>query len=68
MRWKLLQTEASCGKIRTKDGFILCPICGRQKVLKILPETRGTHIPVFCKNCRKQSIIDIDTMSLSRRA
>ncbi|MBO2528117.1 MAG: hypothetical protein CW335_08140, partial [Clostridiales bacterium] len=56
------------GKIQTKDGFILCPICGRQKVLKILPETRGTHIPVFCKNCRKQSIIDIDTMSLSQRA
>ena len=68
MRWKLLQTETNCGKLKTKDGFLLCPICGRQKVLRLLPTTRGSNVPVYCRNCRKESIVDIDTMSLSRRA
>lgn len=63
-----MQSETNRGKIQTKDGFILCPICGRQKVLRLLPETCGKNIPVYCRNCRKESIINIDTMSLSQRA
>lgn len=64
-----MQNTEHCGKIRTRDGYLLCPICQRQKVLRILPETSGSQIPVWCKNCRKESIVDIPkSLSLSQRA
>ncbi len=63
-----MQNTKSCGKIVTKDGFILCPICKRQKVLRVLPDTSGKRIPIYCRNCKQESIIDIDQSSLSRRA
>ncbi len=63
-----MQTEIRCGKMVTRDGYLLCPICQRQKVLRILPGTEGKQIAVYCKNCRKESIVNIDKMSLSQRA
>lgn len=63
-----MQSSKYCGKIVTRDGYLLCPICQRQKVLRLLPETEGKQIAVWCKNCRRESIVDIDQMSLSQRA
>ena len=64
----MLQSEKSYDKMRTKDGYLLCPICKRQKVLRILPDTVGKRIPVWCKNCKQESIVNIDPESLSQRA
>ena len=52
----------------TRDGYLLCPICQRQKVLRLLPETEGKQIAVYCKYCRKESVVNIDNKSLSQRA
>ncbi|MDD6642705.1 MAG: cysteine-rich KTR domain-containing protein [Firmicutes bacterium] len=54
--------------METRDGYLLCPICQRQKVLRILPGTEGKQIAVYCKNCRKESIVNIEQKSLSQRA
>lgn len=64
----MLQSQNNRGIIKTKDGFLLCPICGRQKVLRITPETRGENIPVYCRNCKRESIVNIDPESLSHSA
>lgn len=63
-----MQTTKYCGKMMTRGGYLLCPICQRQKVLRLLPETEGKQIAVYCKNCRKESVVNIDKMSLSQRA
>lgn len=63
-----MQSSKEYGKIETKGGWLLCPICHRQKVLKLLPETRATQLVVYCKNCKQESIVNIDPESLSHRA
>ncbi len=62
-----MQSENKCGKMVTKGGYLLCPICHRQKVLRLLPETRGQQIVVYCKTCKQESIVNIDK-SLSHSA
>ena len=63
-----MQNENKCGKMRTKDGYLLCPICQRQKVLRLLPDTSGQKIAVWCKTCKQESIVNIDPKSLSHSA
>ena len=63
-----MQNEKECGKMSTKDGYLLCPICRRQKVLRLLPDTYGQKIPVWCKTCKQESIVNIDPKSLSHSA
>lgn len=44
-----------------KDGFLICPVCGRNhKLLRIDPRTRAEHLVVWCKICRSEIILDID--------
>lgn len=48
------------GRIKAKDGWLICPKCGRGKVLKLNPATRATDLVVYCKVCGKESIVNID--------
>jgi len=56
---KQLTAEKGCNKINTNKRWIMCPICGRGKVLCILPTTRVSNLPVYCKLCRNESIVNI---------
>ena len=67
MEAKTLQSQGKCGKLTVKDGWLLCPVCGKQKVLRLTPGTTAKDLPVYCKLCRQESIVDID-QSLSQRA
>ena len=37
----------------------MCPACGKQKVLRLLPNTNAKDLVVFCKRCNKESIVNI---------
>nr|DAF68032.1 MAG TPA: cysteine-rich protein [Caudoviricetes sp.] len=50
-------TEAKAGVV-TKDGYILCPVCGRKTTVKTLPETEMKNFPLYCKWCRQQTVIN----------
>ncbi len=63
---KVLQTHGVCGKLTVKDGWLMCPICGRQKLLRLRPDTVAKALPVYCKRCGQESIVNID-QSLSQR-
>lgn len=54
-----MQNKIECGKIQTKDGFLLCPICGRRTDQKIRPDTSATNLPLYCKKCKQTTIVDI---------
>ena len=48
------------GKLIVKDGWLMCPQCGRQRVLRLTAETRARNLPVYCKRCNRESIVNID--------
>lgn len=49
-----------CGKITVRDGWAICPQCGKGKLLKILPETSILNLPCKCKLCRQECIVNIE--------
>lgn len=51
--------KQDCGKIKTNKRWLMCPICGKGKVLQILPSTVATDLVVFCKVCKKESVVNI---------
>ena len=42
-----------------KQGWLICPACGRGKVLRLLPDTECRNLVVFCKLCKKESVVNI---------
>ena len=42
------------------DGeFISCPMCRKSKIMRIYPETSGEKISMYCRNCKREIIVDI---------
>lgn len=37
----------------------MCPACGKHKVLRLLPNTTAKDLAVYCKQCGKESIVNI---------
>ena len=58
---------ANCGTMNIENGWLTCPNCGHGKILRMTEETRVKNLPVYCKKCRCESMVNID-MSLSQRA
>lgn len=54
-----MQTTNGCDKISTNQGWLMCPACGRGKVLKILPTTEAKDLVVHCKRCNRESTVNI---------
>lgn len=53
--------EARHDILVTKDGWITCPGCQRRlKFLRIDDETEARHLPIYCRKCRTQIILDIE--------
>lgn len=53
----------------TSRGWILCPYCnGSKRLQRIKPETRATDLPVYCRNCKREYIVNIDGQSVYRQS
>lgn len=37
----------------------MCPKCGKQKLLRLTPATEVKDLPVYCKRCCQESIVNI---------
>lgn len=56
-----MQNEKSCGKLNVKDGWLICPNCKRNhRLLRVEPETQARGLPVYCRTCRTEIILNID--------
>lgn len=55
-----LQRQPECGKLVIKDGWVICPICGKGKLQKILPSTIARDLPRKCKRCGQEIIVNIE--------
>ncbi|MCI9395102.1 MAG: hypothetical protein HFF35_10175 [Oscillospiraceae bacterium] len=56
-----LQNTRNCGKLTVKDGWLICPNCKRNhRLLRVEPETQARGLPVYCRTCRTEIILNID--------
>ena len=51
-----------------REQWILCPVCGKGKVLHALPGTRAVELEVFCRRCRQRSVLDVGGPAEDQRA
>ena len=55
-----LQNEPGCAKLNTRDGWVLCPVCGKGKLLKVRPDTQIHNLPCKCKRCGQETVVNIE--------
>lgn len=58
-----MQPQSKYGNLITKDGWVICPECGRMKLLR-LPSDGKVAAFVYCRNCKRERFLNID-LSLS---
>lgn len=44
--------------IPMRGGFVCCPQCN-SKLIRIAPTTEGERLPVWCRKCKREILIDI---------
>jgi len=54
-----LDFATKCDRINVRDGWAICPKCGKGKLLKLLPDTTVNNLPCKCKRCQQESIVNI---------
>lgn len=54
-----MQKQNECAKMVTNKRRYLCPACGKATVLFLLPTTQIRDLPVKCKRCGIESIVNI---------
>lgn len=55
-----MQAQLKHGKLVIKDGWITCPVCKRNhSLLRIRDDTEARHLPIYCRTCRTELILNI---------
>lgn len=39
--------------------FVPCPVCRSGKLLRLYPETEAVCVPLYCRKCKRESVVDI---------
>lgn len=47
-------------KVTNGTAWLMCPVCRSEKLLKLLTDTRARYLPLFCRQCKHESVVDID--------
>lgn len=55
-----MPTIEKSDKLIVRDGWLMCPVCGKMKVLRLEAETTAHALPVYCRRCGQESIVNID--------
>jgi len=55
------------GEIMPREEWISCPSCNGARVLKVRDDTVVHNLPIYCKKCRKESIISITSKDITIR-
>lgn len=58
-----MQSTIKNDKIVTKDGWVICPKCGKMKLLRLLPGGK-VNAYAYCRHCKQEQLLNID-LSLS---
>lgn len=47
--------------LEVRDGWVICPACGRGRVMRLHPKTHGEMIPFYCKRCRRGGFLTVSS-------
>lgn len=53
-------------KINQQYQWVLCPICGGKTRTKIRPDTEAKNLPILCRLCKNEVVVDIKDMEVKR--
>ena len=62
-----MQTTENRGRLTVKDGWIVCPICRRGKLLRIEQDTTAENLDLWCRKCGGTVKVNIDRGLSARR-
>ncbi len=54
-----LQLKSQINESKAELRRFLCPLCNKHTVLWLLPSTEIKDLPIKCKRCGKESIVNI---------
>lgn len=62
--------QGEYGKLTVVDGWVSCPVCKRnRRLLRVEPDTVAAALPVFCRDCKTEIILNIERgQSVERRS
>ncbi len=60
-----LERKPQLDEIKNEKRRFLCPSCNKHTVLWLLPTTEIKDLPIKCKRCGKESIVNIKPMAES---
>ncbi len=47
--------------LTVRQGYLVCPHCRRNKrLIQIQPDTYAERLRVYCRDCKTETIVDID--------
>lgn len=49
----------------SETKWIHCPICGSKTRNKIRADTVIKNFPLFCPKCKKESLIDVESLTVN---
>lgn len=52
--------------LTVQSGFLVCPFCGNRKVQRVDLRTDARALPVYCRKCGHEILIDIHRGQCSR--
>ena len=55
----VLHKAPACDRIKTNRKPVPCPVCGKGAVAYLLPTTQIRDLPVKCKRCGAESVLNI---------
>ena len=55
-----MQQVFQSDRIVSKDGWAICPVCHKGKLIKLLPTTTVHDLPCKCKRCGHITKLNID--------
>lgn len=65
-----MQSKPDAVRLIVKDGWVICPVCRRNhRLLRVDPETVAQNLPVYCRDCKTEIVLNIDRgQSVERRS
>lgn len=55
-----MQTHRKSAKLTVVDGWVICPVCGKGKILKLRPDSIVRKLDCKCKKCGRISEVNIN--------
>ena len=55
-----MKNERRCGIMATNERWLMCPMCRRQKLARIVGTTQVKDLYLYCRRCNQEVNIAIE--------